>query len=605
MGEKNDNSNLRGQVKNGVNGIVKKTIFAVGLTILFILGFGAGIFLIRFTANNDEPFLNGDTSVYFTILSIAFSVTLITTSLLSILSSKEDHIYWTLYSEEFLIKPKITNFYTLSTISFCTLFSAFFAALFRFECLFLGSFITCVIAIVFLDYKFLNVHFFRERCKEKLEKRFLRYTKAEQIGSEEQITLREMIVRLENNLLNALKSGNNLERDEDLFFALGHITNTETGKLCKTWLTDMVMSVFYKAMNYDSDLVLKTVYKIREKEEFVTNNALWHKYICCLNNKEMIDIADVKRVLSQDYEFIKKTMKHSIDEIYNSYNDCADKGFSEEWGWDPETQANLYDWTQRMDSAVRFYANLYAWSSFDKGIMDLLDFLVKDRDNRSVFANGDGDPEGDIVILISLCEVVLKENKEMLPKLITQMTYLTRKDRLFLGGGEGDLYKKFIKKGAEFETERLFEYLFRTRDELFALGADEAKQVRELLNNLIITRNGHFTSVSRISDDYFTNLGENQEYLDELLQRINAMCDDCYELIDMDYNREDDEPTYWKEAEEIYTTVKSFSMIFWEKYVQTAVIKSEHVFALLVSILDKEQDLRKQFIREQVKRDTK
>ena len=160
---------------------MKKTIGKINIRDIRTLVIGEVIiaFILAFVLrgicsvleNDDELFLfKKDTLLVF--LSISYQVIFLTTSLLSLLSDKEETVYWERFTEYVLINPRYLNFIGLSTVGFVALIMqtiAYFLSESTWWCgFFYSSFLLGIAAIIYLCYQMSSVYFNREHYVGKI-----------------------------------------------------------------------------------------------------------------------------------------------------------------------------------------------------------------------------------------------------------------------------------------------------------------------------------------------------------------------------------------------------------------------------------------------------
>ena len=214
---------------------------------LMIIGMLFISFLAMILFGLDQQFqfimLLGDESNitnYLELIGVSFSVTFITTSLLGGLSDKSEKIYWRSYPEHYLINSNL-NFFVLSGLAFIclgievmTLFLGKGHEAFR-GALFLSSFITGIMAIVILTYRFTAVFFRREKLLHEAERDFEMLI-TEDDGEKDEFE--KAVIGIFNNTLEAAsKEKSNLKRvQENIELLLKHDKNA----YCSMWLTILI-----------------------------------------------------------------------------------------------------------------------------------------------------------------------------------------------------------------------------------------------------------------------------------------------------------------------------------------------------------------------------
>ncbi len=195
------------------------------------------------------------TGLYISILAISYSVIFLTTSLLSMLSGKDDTIYWYKMNDYILISPKIFNYYFFSVLGYISLVLETIAFVLHNSSVFWACFCTGIIAVILLYFKMISIRFRRDSYRRKLDRDiengkekpdYLQLESNTMLASEEH----EFNV-VNENLDLFFKQMKSLYTEDEVLLRLEHTWR----ELCEKDKMSIVRFVYYACDNYSSEML--------------------------------------------------------------------------------------------------------------------------------------------------------------------------------------------------------------------------------------------------------------------------------------------------------------------------------------------------------------
>lgn len=124
--------------------------------------------------NCGDMVLSSNRSDYLTIFATHCSVVFLTTSLMAILSERNQFVYWVEMVTAILIYPRFFGFLPLVIYSMSTILWAFVGFVFSFGWLIIGSFIFGLITVTVLFSRMVTIYYQRDKSKIQIEEYFIK-----------------------------------------------------------------------------------------------------------------------------------------------------------------------------------------------------------------------------------------------------------------------------------------------------------------------------------------------------------------------------------------------------------------------------------------------
>ncbi|MCR4787797.1 MAG: hypothetical protein K5888_04350 [Lachnospiraceae bacterium] len=235
-------------------------------------------------------------NTHLTFLAISYQVIFLTTSLLSLLSDKEETVYWERFTEYVLVYPRHMNFIGLSSVGFVTLLmqtlSCFFSDHLWWSGFFYANFLIGIIVIIILYYKMSSVYFNRPHYVRILRKTKITQEELNRLKEHSLIAADRSNGRVVNENMSYLLD-KSLEEDGDisssatdaLIAVFDHLYENKQGALIENFFGENLSLIPGSSLLYK-----EIVFWIMED---VSRVELWHAFIKAKGNvteyKNMLD----------------------------------------------------------------------------------------------------------------------------------------------------------------------------------------------------------------------------------------------------------------------------------------------------------------------------
>lgn len=118
-----------------------------------------------------------DTSMLLDVIVTQYTITFLIVSLLSLLSSHGEYVYWVDVLEQKIIAPKHLNFISMSVYAFVSMLAGTYAFWIKDVELVIVYFVIDVICLVFLTFRMIGIFFGKDRLRKRLHKKFIKEVK--------------------------------------------------------------------------------------------------------------------------------------------------------------------------------------------------------------------------------------------------------------------------------------------------------------------------------------------------------------------------------------------------------------------------------------------
>lgn len=241
------------EIRKGINKM-KYKVRDLFLMLLIIIGTNIILTLILVGINNmmniygvgySKYVTRDNREAYLSILAMSYSIVFLTTSLLGMLSDKEETIYWENVNEYVLVNPKWFNFYTLSTMGFVSLFIETFGLVFRYAPCIWAGFLMGIFSMVCLFYKMTTIYFRRSKYVEQIRRDYINSSDCKEKIN---YVIEEKKEKLKANTALACEQRKNkiVSENLDFMYVLAY-ENTEQSRWCErdtfNEMLDMVLGL--------------------------------------------------------------------------------------------------------------------------------------------------------------------------------------------------------------------------------------------------------------------------------------------------------------------------------------------------------------------------
>jgi len=178
--------------------------------------------------------IGGDSALYHEFMSLVvehrvdlfltqISVSFIAITITSVLSSKDELVYWANLVEEILVYPKHSSFESVTDYCFFSVIGSFVCVIIKEPIALLVFFAFNIISLATLAYKMLTIYFDKDKLKKRLQREFdKRYSEAER---------EKKIEKLVDNTYRLLKENDSEKVVENIKFMLDRKQELKTVKM--------------------------------------------------------------------------------------------------------------------------------------------------------------------------------------------------------------------------------------------------------------------------------------------------------------------------------------------------------------------------------------
>lgn len=540
------------------------------LDILIMTGFSVAVmaalfgilFLLRFIpVNVDWEQINADGVGW---LAISYSVVFLTTSLLSLLSDKNETIYWERFTEYVLVNPLGFNFLGLSFAAFLSVVVETVAYLIKLPELYMASFFYGIGVIIALYFKMSSIYFNRDYHIRKLQNEFRNSLENEDNNGDFRVYFDRL---MEYTLLAAdNKNGRVAVENLSLFFSFIY-----TGSFGKPEQKDYAKQILFRTLRGMPDNKW-TEECLSKNKEFLQNHALVGDVIFWLLTEHR-DVELYEWIASKDdaivyiKEFINNSIENAMNtlgfrvptgrEEYESFIDCIEK-----YGMFPDedddldeliNRENAYrkqvdEYKDKIKKICLFYIDNNMWDDMSEILEELLARfdLIAAVPLENLFV----DPDHIDNILITLFNLVKGDDNKLYNLIFKFRTLIGRidlKDVHYEPARDDEfiteLMEEILPEGKySFNLRKiLFEYIYEDGSDdiqaafiyqMYSYGQFE--ELKKQINNIIHFRNFYLDGSIDCSEEEDINVKEYYEpeieYWKKVLRYIPGKSDEIKEI---------------------------------------------------------------------------